>query len=125
VAQRILVHLTDSIGMAPRKIILWGMVEGDNNLEKYNALHQSATGILLELFQSTPAVMDGIVLVPLSSFDYNIYTPHHIQSFSILPAVANAGMDFGVAVFTILENWGGLSTCVYHVGVHGQVLAEH
>src|SRR5438128_12516891 len=108
--------------MAHRKIILWGMVEGDSNLEKYNALRQSATGILLELFKSTPAVTDGIVLVPLSSFDYNIYTPHHIQSFSILPAVANAGMDFGVAVFTILENWGGLFTCVYLVVLFGTVM---
>ncbi|KAI6138742.1 hypothetical protein BKA82DRAFT_948910 [Pisolithus tinctorius] len=99
-------ELTDSVEMAPQKMILWGMVKGKENLEKYNALRQNATGILLELFQSALVITHNIAFIPLTSFDYNVHTTQHIQSFAILPAVANAGMDFGVVVFEILENWG-------------------
>lgn len=122
VTQCVLVDLTDSVEMAPWKMILWGMVEGKENLAKYNTLHQNATGVLLELFQSAPAITHNIVFIPLTSFDYNIHTAQHTQSFTMLPAVANAGMDFSVVVFKILENWGGLSTCLYHVGVHGRCI---
>jgi hypothetical protein len=109
--------------LAPRKMVLWGLVDGKENLAKFKYLRNSATGMLRELFTSRtgPGINEHLPFVPLASFDYNIHSDNHIQTFPVFDSVANAGMDFGVVVLEILDNWGGRSTCLYRFRVHAEV----
>ncbi|KIO03548.1 hypothetical protein M404DRAFT_145533, partial [Pisolithus tinctorius Marx 270] len=114
--------LTNTIGLAPRKLLLWGMVDGKDNLVKYHSLRNSATGTLQELLaaRAAPALSHGMPFIPLVSFDYNIHATNHTQIFPILGSVAATGMDFGVVVLEILDNWGGELMCLYRVGIYGE-----
>ena len=109
--------------LAPRKMVLWGLVDGKENLVKFKHLRNSATGMLRELLMSrtAPGINEHLPFVPLASFDYNIHSDNHIQTFPVFDSVANARMDFGVVVLEILDNWGGPSTCLYRFRVHAEV----
>ncbi|KAI6167509.1 hypothetical protein EDD17DRAFT_1870373 [Pisolithus thermaeus] len=109
------VGLTNATESAPRKLLLWGMVDGKDNLVKYHFLRNSATGALHGLLtaRTVLALSRGIPFIPLARFDYNIHATNHTQLFPILDSVAATGMDFGVVVLEILDNWGGELTCLY------------
>lgn len=115
-------ELTNAIEIAPRKLLLWGMVDGEDNLAKYHSLRSGATGPLRDLLTArmAPALSRGMPFVPLVSFDYNIHAANHTQLFPILDSVVAAGMDFGVVVLEILDNWDGEVTCLYRVGIYGE-----
>ncbi|KAI6017018.1 hypothetical protein EDC04DRAFT_2902792 [Pisolithus marmoratus] len=76
--------LTNATEIAPRKLLLWGLVDGEDNLVKYHFLRNSATGTLRELLtaHTAPALSRGMSFIPLLSFDYNIHCnqPHPIVS---------------------------------------------
>ncbi|KAI6018424.1 hypothetical protein EDC04DRAFT_2576245 [Pisolithus marmoratus] len=114
-----LINVTD---IAPRKLLLWGMVDGEDNLAKYHSLRNSATGTLCELLTAhrAPALSRGMPFLPLVSFDYNIHATNHTQVFLILDPVTATGMDFSMVVLEILDNWGGEMTCLYRVGIYGE-----
>ncbi|KAI6150237.1 hypothetical protein EDD17DRAFT_1765893 [Pisolithus thermaeus] len=115
-------ELTNAIEIAPCKLLLWGMVDGEDNLAKYHSLRSSATGPLCDLLTArmAPALSRGMPFVPLVSFDYNIHAANHTQLFPIPDSVVAAGMDFGVVVLEILDNWDGELTCLYRVGIYGE-----
>ncbi|KAI5998452.1 hypothetical protein EDC04DRAFT_2548592, partial [Pisolithus marmoratus] len=114
--------LTNATEIAPRKLLLWGLVDGEDNLVKYHFLRNSATGTLRELLtaHTAPALSRGMSFIPLLSFDYNIHAINHTQLFPILDSVTATNMDFGVVVLEILDNWGGELTCLYQVGIYGE-----
>ncbi|KAI6041184.1 hypothetical protein EDC04DRAFT_2566062, partial [Pisolithus marmoratus] len=116
------VGLTNTTERAPRKLLLWGMVDGKDNLVKYHSLCNSATGALCGLLtaHTAPALSHSMPFIPLARFDYNIHATNHTQLFPILDSVAATGMDFGVVVLEILDNWGGELTCLYWVGIYGE-----
>ncbi|KAI6006110.1 hypothetical protein EDD15DRAFT_2127878, partial [Pisolithus albus] len=116
------VGLTNATESAPRKLLLWGMVDGKDNLVKYHSLRNSATGTLRELLtaRTAPGLSRGMPFIPLVRFDYNIHATNHTQLFPILDSVAATGMDFGIVVLEILDNWGGELTCLYRVGIYGE-----
>ncbi|KAI5990281.1 hypothetical protein EDC04DRAFT_2588092 [Pisolithus marmoratus] len=119
----ILAELTNAIEIAPHKLLLWGMVDGTDNLAKYHSLQSSAMGPLCDLLTArmAPALSCSMPFVPLVSFDYNIHeSANHTQLFPVLDSVAAAGMDFGVVVLEILDNWDGELMCLYRVGVYGE-----
>ncbi|KAI5985409.1 hypothetical protein EDC04DRAFT_2590291 [Pisolithus marmoratus] len=114
-----LINITD---IAPHKLLLWGMVDREDNLAKYHSLCNSAMGTLHELLTAhrTPALSCGMPFLPLVSFDYNIHATNHMQVFPILDPVMATGMDFSMVVLEILDNWGGKMTCLYQVGIYGE-----
>ncbi|KAI6002502.1 hypothetical protein EDC04DRAFT_2583700 [Pisolithus marmoratus] len=107
--------LTNATESAPHKLLLWGMVNGKDNLMKYHSLCNSVTITLRELLTAhmAPALSCGMPFIPLVHFDYNIHATNHTQLFPILDSVAATGMDFGIVVLEILDNWGGKLTCLY------------
>ncbi|KAI6096381.1 hypothetical protein F5141DRAFT_1012220, partial [Pisolithus sp. B1] len=111
----ILAELTNAIEIAPCKLLLWGMVDGEDNLAKYHSLQSSTTSPLCDLLTAcmAPALSRGMPFVPLVSFDYNIHVANHTQLFPILDSMVAAGMDFGVVVLEILDNWDSGLTCLY------------
>ncbi|KAI6040080.1 hypothetical protein EDC04DRAFT_2567591, partial [Pisolithus marmoratus] len=118
----ILAELTNAIKIAPCKLLLWGMVDGEDNLAKYHSLQSSAMGPLHDLLTAhmAPALSHGMPFVPLVSFDYNIHVANHTQLFPILDSVVAAGMDFSVVILEIPDNWDGDLTCLYRVGIYGE-----
>ncbi|RPD70236.1 hypothetical protein L226DRAFT_470550 [Lentinus tigrinus ALCF2SS1-7] len=118
--EHIPLEITADIGQAPRKMLLWGLVEGERNVALYHdimargeRLHAAAPG------RATPPRHGNQLFVTLASFDYNIFAPFHIQTFPISSAAVEEGLYFGVVVLEILDNWGGKDTCLYRVRVHG------
>ncbi|KAI6000465.1 hypothetical protein EDD15DRAFT_2159834 [Pisolithus albus] len=114
--------LTNATENAPCKLLLWGMVDGEDNSVKYHFLRNSATGSLHELLTAhmVPALSRGMSFIPLLSFDYDVHATNHTQLFPIHDSVMAANMDFGIVVLEILGNWGGELTCLYQVGIYGE-----
>ncbi|KAI0696213.1 hypothetical protein C8T65DRAFT_583626 [Cerioporus squamosus] len=113
-------EIAADIGRAPRRMILWGLVEGEQNIALYRdlqargeRLHAAAPG------REAPARDGNQLFVTLASFDYNVFAPSHVQTFPISSVAVEEGLYFGVVVLEILDNWGGESTCLYRLRVHG------
>ncbi|TFK79660.1 hypothetical protein K466DRAFT_579148 [Polyporus arcularius HHB13444] len=116
-------EIAANIGQAARKMILWGLVEGDHNLALYRRLVASGEALHpIDLGRDRPPVHSNQQYVLLARFDYNIFAPFHIQTFPIASVAVDEGMYFGVVVLEILDNWGGQSTCVYRIRIHGNVV---
>lgn len=115
-----------TIETAPRKMILWGVVDGEDNLAKYHSLRNKATGILSVLLATRPPppIHHHLLFLPLVAFDYSIHVMDHDQTFPLLPPVVNSEMDFGVVVLEIVDNWGGSTTCLHRVRVHGDRIGD-
>lgn len=123
---------------APRYMELWGLVEGQDNLEKlkeWRAKREEAR-MGAALSDEPATVVDAEPPIPASlkkwgeavrvaNFTYNIYAPDHIQTFPVPQEVQDIGIDFGVVALLIENNWGREDfTCLYRVRVHGQPLLE-
>ncbi|KAI5991029.1 hypothetical protein EDC04DRAFT_2587712 [Pisolithus marmoratus] len=114
-------HVVGDIITAPRQMILWGLVDGRENLALLHAFRAKSTGDMLDISEKRtfPAISGGFTFIPLSYFEYNIHAPNLTQTFPVFPFVLDSGMDFGVVVLEILGNWGGVSTCLYRFRVYG------
>ncbi|KAJ7881496.1 UNC-like C-terminal-domain-containing protein, partial [Mycena olivaceomarginata] len=77
---------------APRDMELWAMVEGQDNIGKLKAWRA-----------------------------YDIHSPDNIQTFPIDAEIRSLGINFGLVVLMVKNNWGmDKYTCLYRVQVHGQ-----
>ena len=107
--------MTSDISTAPRRMILWGVIDGQDNMDKVEALvNASDRGSL------GPPITAGYTYIHLQSFSYDIHAPFHIQTFHVAESVVALGLDIGLLVLEVLDNWGGPSTCLYRVRVHGE-----
>ena len=114
-------EIAADIGQAPRKMVLWGLVEGDRNLAVYHDLVERGVALHTPGHEH-PTVHSDQPFVLLASFAYDIFAPFHIQTFPISSIAVDEGIYFGVVVLEVLDNWGGQTTCVYRVRVHGNVV---
>ena len=110
-------HVNDTL-TAPRQMILWGLVDGEENFASFHALQAKRTGVISEK-HSLPVISGGLSFVPLSSFEYDTHAANLTQTFPIFPFIVDSGMDFDVVVLGILGNWGGTSTRLYRFRVYG------
>lgn len=122
---------------APRQMELWGLIEGAENVEKIKewraqrAARQEEARIQAEL-TGQPYVEDLEPTYPSSlpkspeffrvaNFTYNIHAPHHIQTFPVSQEVQDLGIDFGIVVLLVKNNWGHPDyTCLYRLRVYGE-----
>jgi len=114
---------------APKRIAAWGFVEGADNLEKYNAYRQAqeehrAQEVLDGRIPEPEPVLKGaprgVPYLHLTTVAYDVHASSHIQTFQIPQEIQDLGIDMGVVLFEIQENWGDEQyTCVYRVRVHG------
>lgn len=123
---------------APRYMELWGLVEGEDNLEKLREWRAKREEAQMEAASGDEPVAHVDVQPPVpaslknwgeavrvANFTYNIYAPDHIQTFHVSQEVQDFGIDFGVVALLIENNWGRDDfTCLYRVRVHGQPLLE-
>jgi SUN domain-containing protein 1/2 len=116
------VDMTSDIESAPRRLVLWGIIDGVDNAEKWQRHIARSSQLPLHSIKG-PAITNSYSYIPLKIFEYDIHAPSHIQTFEVTKDIRALGMDFGVVVLEILSNWGGSSTCLYRVRIHGDRLA--
>lgn len=106
----------------PRRLTLWGLVKSPGaNQEPLGSQQRPASHFLRRGGHVPETINPGDVFIPLSEAVYDAHSTEMKQSFSI-PKTASRSYLFDVVVVEVTDNWGGNSTCLYHVGVHGQIL---
>ncbi|RPD81761.1 hypothetical protein L226DRAFT_541411 [Lentinus tigrinus ALCF2SS1-7] len=108
-------ELAADIRRAPRHVTLWGVVDGKSNRARYKALIAARGGRM----PTAPSLTSGHVFLDLASLEYDINAESHIQTFRVFRDVVESGMDFGVFVVEILDDWGADDVCLYRVRIHG------
>ncbi|TFK82793.1 hypothetical protein K466DRAFT_446041, partial [Polyporus arcularius HHB13444] len=112
---RLLAH---NIHEAPRKVILWGVVDGSPNQATYSHLHDSLASLAV-FNRSGPPMHAGYTFVPLAVSEYDPSTGPHVQTFPVHPKVVESGIDIGLVVLDVLGNWGADATELCRLRVHG------
>lgn len=112
-------EIASDIGQAPREMVLWGVMDGSANAERYDE-HFAALWPVARVHQrSTPPLTMGQRFIPVAKIKYNIHGTLPFQTFPVHQEVLASGLDFGVFVLEVLNNWGSDSTCLYRVRLHG------
>ncbi|THV07331.1 hypothetical protein K435DRAFT_772677 [Dendrothele bispora CBS 962.96] len=118
---------------APRHMEVWAMVEGRDNVAKFKQWMQEKEARREEIQQNgeeVPPEEEYPRDLPknymrIASFTYNIHNPQYVQNFPVLPEVKELGIDFGIVVLRIMNNWGRDEfTCLYRFRVHGKQMGE-
>jgi SUN domain-containing protein 1/2 len=115
---------------------VWGLVEGQDNLAK-------TAGWLTDRQQRrSDAVESGYPMDPkdeewevpkhlpkdaqyirIAKFLYDAHSTRNIQTFPVDSDVRALGVDFGVVVLVVKNNWGRPEyTCLYRFRVHGDMV---
>jgi SUN domain-containing protein 1/2 len=121
----------DMRNSAPREMELWGLVEGKDNTAKVNEWMGEKTRrreAAIDNEEEVEAEVEYPKTLPKSpqyvrvaNFRYNVNAPNHIQTFPVSQEIRDLGVDFGVVVLRVLNNWGRDEfTCLYRMRVHGQ-----
>jgi hypothetical protein len=108
---------TSNIQRAPHNVTIWGVVDGEENSRKARSLVYPA-----ESSRRAPTYAGGLSFIELAHVQYDIHASNYIQTFPISHDIRKTGIHFGIVVAEIIDNWGGDSTCLYHVQVHGETL---
>ncbi len=106
------------IGQAPRTMILWGAVEDEEGNDIHRRLEDGTSSARGR--NRPPVTLEAYFFVKLAEFVYNITSSQHVQTFPVRGDLRAAGVDAGLFVLEIVDNWGSDSTCVYRVRIHGE-----
>jgi len=117
--------VTYDIKTAPREFHVWGLVEGEENIQKFAAYRAAAEGQTQDVTDNDPPFPSSNLppsfhYVHLVSFSYDIDSVSPIQTFPLPEKIQSLGLDIGIVVFQVQSNWGHPDfTCLYRVRVHG------
>ena len=141
-------HVAKSIAFdmrsAPRQMEVWGLVEGKDNIARVQAWKEdlaarkearqpthggddSSDGYrdIYEVVDYPKTLPKHPEYIRLANFTYNIHSPNNVQTFPVMPEIRELGIDFGIVVLRVLNNWGRDDfTCLYRFRVHGQRIGE-
>lgn len=109
-------NIASDIGLAPRNMILWGVIDGHKNQERLNRVRQH----LPRLEHKGPSRALSYTFVPIARMTYDIGETSHVQTFPVFDSVRTSSLDFAIVVLEITDNWGSEKTCLYRLRVHGE-----
>jgi len=123
---------------APREMELWGLVEGKDNIAKLKSWSAEKQARREEALAAGEPIRPedqewvyptglprNVNYVRLSSFTYDIHSPANIQTYPVAENVRDLGIDFGLVVLFVKNNWGRQEfTCLYRLRVHGEQAGE-
>lgn len=120
---------------APKKMEVWGLVEGNENIRKVEEYHRrreeryrDLVAIAAREGRHPPPKEDSVPnslpesahYIRLAQFMYDLRENNHIQTFSVPQDIQDLGIDIGIVVLFIQSNWGQPEwTCLYRFRVHG------
>ena len=120
---------------APKKMEVWGLVEGKENVKKVEEYHRRREQRHRDLVaiasregrQPPPkedpypdSLPESEHYIRLAQFTYDLRKNNHIQTFSVPQDIQDLGVDIGIVVLFIQSNWGQPEwTCLYRFRVHG------
>ncbi|PPQ69145.1 hypothetical protein CVT25_004525 [Psilocybe cyanescens] len=114
---------------APKDMEIWGLVEGKENVERVQAW-KAERAARREAGEEESAhdhipypaeLPKNPEFVRLANFTYDINAPSNVQTFPVDPEIKELGIDVGIVVLRVLNNWGRDEfTCLYRFRVHGQ-----
>lgn len=123
---------------APKKMEVWGLVDGEQNVKKVAAYHKRREQRYRDLVTAanregrpppTPEDPYPTTLPPdahylrLAQFTYDVNAPSNVQTFTVPQEIQDLGVDIGVVVLMIRSNWGEPNwTCLYRFRVSGHDL---
>lgn len=125
---------------APRDMEVWGLVEGQENLDKVVAFRAERAAQHAEAVRAAeesgsplpeepeedaypPTLPANQPFIRLASFSYDIEAPSNIQTFPVRQEIQDLDVDFGIVALVIKNNWGKKEyTCLYRFRVHGERL---
>ncbi|KAJ7714964.1 hypothetical protein DFH07DRAFT_369223 [Mycena maculata] len=114
---------------APRDMEVWAIVEGRDNLDKLQAwraqrAERRENGESMEDEPVRPKSLPrSTEWLRIATFRYDIHSPDNIQTFPVDQEIKDLGIDFGVVVLMVKNNWGmDAFTCLYRFRVHGQMM---
>lgn len=117
--------LTGDITQAPRHMVLWGRIDGEHNLAKATEYEKQNISSATRLSFPKHIHTDSAIYRPLANFQYDIYAPSNVQTFSVDPDMLSLGIGCSVVVLEVKHNWGSpLSTCLYRVRIHGEPIRK-
>ena len=122
----------------PRQMEVWGLVEGQDNFAKVagwladrqrrrsNAVESgNAVDPKDEEWEVPKHLPKDVQYIPVAKFLYDAHSTRNIQTFPVDSEVRALGVDFGVVVLVVKNNWGMQEyTCLYRFRVHGDVVGE-
>ncbi|KAJ8457004.1 hypothetical protein ONZ51_g11789 [Trametes cubensis] len=116
-------HIALDIGRAPRHMILWGVVDGHSNLQRFRTLlkNDPEAGALLELGtdgRTSPPLSGSHAFIALTTFEYDVSIDSPSQAFPVSKYISMSNMDFGIFVLEVIDNWGATDTCLYRKTQH-------
>ncbi|KAK7678737.1 hypothetical protein QCA50_018319 [Cerrena zonata] len=117
------IPLRSSLANAPRDVVIWGVVDGEANQERYDDSIDILQDLRSRLDIRSPFTRNedrDLVYVPLASIFYNIRKSDLFQQFKVFPEVRQLNMDFGIIVAQVTSNWGESFTALHHVGIYGE-----
>lgn len=112
--------LAEDPGQAPRRMTLWGVVDGQSNLARYDEyLFQVAQTNTNPDASVAPPIAREFNFVRLADIRYDIESTSYVQTFPVDKRSREMHLCFGVYVLELLDNWGSNVTCLYRVRIHG------
>ena len=122
----------------PRQMEVWGLVEGQENLVKVAGWLADRRRRRSDAFDSGLAIdpKDEEWEVPthlpkdtqyirITKFLYDVHSTRNVQTFPVDSEVRALGVDFGVVVLVVKNNWGRPEyTCLYRFRVHGDMIED-
>ncbi|KAH9972829.1 hypothetical protein BGW80DRAFT_1312790 [Lactifluus volemus] len=110
---------------APRKMEVWGLVEGAKNHAKVASWEDSRNEAGLEVPTQPRSLPHSAKYVRVAQFEYDIHKlDSAVQSFPADEDVRALELDFGIVALRVLSNWGKEFTCLYRFRVHGRKFEE-
>lgn len=110
-------ELVQSLDHAPKEIVIWGVVDEENQLISQ---HPALPIILADL--QMPLTVPELQVVPLATILYSVTSKTHVQTFPVLDYISKSSAHFQKIIVQVASNYGAKNTCVYRVRVHG---AQH
>ncbi|OJT15121.1 Spindle pole body-associated protein sad1 [Trametes pubescens] len=120
-------QLALDIGRAPRRMVLWGVIDGLSNMQRFKSLDVDATSRLpfngIPHGRSSPPLAAKHAFIALAVFEYDISGDYPTQTFAVFDHIMSSKMDFGIFVLEVVDNWGAPDTCLYRIRIHGEPAA--
>ena len=123
------VHAESRLSSAPRDVVIWGLIEGEDNQRKI----LRSKDLIPKLFSHFlhrpdktipyPSASSNVHhFVPIAAFQYSIRSSDLYEVFDIFQEIQDLEIDFGIIVLQITNNWGYSETHFHHLGIFGRTL---